>query len=50
MWDTQLPFGLVSAPAIFSAVTEALKWVLQQREGHHGLYYLDDVAGGCGLP
>jgi hypothetical protein len=29
--DCQLPFGLASAPAIFSALAEALHWVLHHR-------------------
>ena len=29
--DCQIPFGLASAPAIFSAVAEALEWVLVHR-------------------
>ena len=32
--DKQLPFGLASAPAIFSTVAEALEWVLQPGEYH----------------
>ena len=40
--DCQLPFGLASAPAIFSAVAEALEWVLRQRGVRCMLHYLDD--------
>ena len=40
--DRALPFGLRSAPKIFSAVADAIQWILQ----HHGisnlLHYLDD--------
>ena len=40
--DTALPFGLRSAPKFFSAVADAIQWILQ----HHGvsnlLHYLDD--------
>ena len=34
--DCQLPFGLASAPAIFSAVAQALEWI------RHVIHYLDD--------
>ena len=40
--DRQLPFGLASATAIFSAVGEALEWVLRQREARAVVHYLDD--------
>ena len=40
--DCQLPFGLASAPAIFSAIAEALKWVLRERGVRCMLHYLDD--------
>ena len=40
--DRQLPFGLASATAIFSAVGEALEWVLRQREAQAIVHYLDD--------
>ena len=40
--DCQLPFGLASAPAIFSAVGEALEWVLRQRGVRAVVHYLDD--------
>ena len=40
--DCQLPFRLASAPAIFSAVAEALKWVLMQHGVRCMLHYLDD--------
>ena len=40
--DRALPFGLRSAPKFFSAVADAIQWILQ----HHGvsnlLHYLDD--------
>ncbi len=35
--DTALPFGLRSAPKIFSAVADAVEWV------NHVLQYLDDI-------
>ena len=40
--DTALPFGLRSAPIIFSAVADALLWVMYQRGISSGLHYLDD--------
>ena len=40
--DKALPFGLRLAPKIFSAIADAIQWILQ----HHGipnlLHYLDD--------
>ena len=41
--DCQLPFGLASAPAIFSAVAEALEWILRRRGARRVLHYLDDI-------
>ena len=40
--DTQLPFGLASAPAIFSAIVEAREWILRNHGMRHVLHYLDD--------
>ena len=40
--DTALPFGLRSAPKIFSAVSDALAWILQSRGTIWQLHYLDD--------
>ena len=40
--DTALPFGLRSAPKIFSAVADALAWILQKKGVAHQLHYLDD--------
>ena len=40
--DCQLPFGLASAPAIFSALGGALEWVLRQLEVQAVMHYLDD--------
>ena len=40
--DCQLPFGLASAPAIFSAITEALEWILRSRGVRNLIHYLDD--------
>lgn len=40
--DTALPFGLRSAPKLFSAVADALLWVMFSRGVTTGLHYLDD--------
>ena len=40
--DPMLPFGLRSAPKIFSAVADALEWMLRQAGVCHSRHYLDD--------
>ena len=40
--DTSLPFGLRSAPVIFSAVADALAWAMHLEGVTHQLHYLDD--------
>ena len=40
--DTTLPFGLRSAPKIFSALADALLWAMYQNGVQHALHYLDD--------
>ena len=40
--DMALPFGLRSAPKIFSAVADALQWILVQKGINNLLHYLDD--------
>ena len=40
--DKALPFGLRSAPKLFSALTDAMMWFLQDRGVHTALHYLDD--------
>ena len=40
--DTTLPFGLRSAPMIFSAVADALAWMMQQRGVSWLAHYVDD--------
>ena len=40
--DTALPFGLRSAPKIFSAVADGLAWILGSRGISGQLHYLDD--------
>ena len=47
--DTALPFGLRSAPKIFSALADALEWVLASRGVQWQLHYLDDFLF-CGPP
>ena len=40
--DRALPFGLRSVPKIFSAVTDAMMWILHERGVQHAMHYLDD--------
>ena len=40
--DTALPFGLRSAPIIFTAVADALQFILQEKGVQHIMHYLDD--------
>ena len=40
--DMALPFGLRSAPKIFSALADALAWVTRQHGVLHQIHYLDD--------
>ena len=40
--DTVLPFGLRLAPKIFSAIADALEWVLRKQGVTYVLHYLDD--------
>ena len=40
--DKTLPFGLRSAPKIFSALADALEWILLERGLTNILHYLDD--------
>ena len=40
--DTALPFGLRSAPKIFTSVADALEWMLRERGVRHMFHYLDD--------
>ena len=40
--DITLPFGLRSAPIIFTALTDALQWILERRGVSHVAHYLDD--------
>ena len=40
--DGALPFGLRSAPKIFSALADGLMWILHSRGVASALHYLDD--------
>ena len=40
--DTRLPFGLRSAPIIFTALADALEWIVKQQGARILLCYLDD--------
>jgi len=46
--DTTLPFGLRSAPKIFTAVADAVEWILKRRGVRFIIHYLDDflMVGG----
>ena len=41
-FDSRLPFGLRSAPKIFSAIADALQWVFEQNGVTWVGHYLDD--------
>ena len=40
--DTRLSFGLKSAPIIFTALADALEWIIKQQGVQILLHYLDD--------
>lgn len=40
--DTALPFGLRSAPKIFTAIADAVQWVARQEGVRFVIHYLDD--------
>jgi len=40
--DEALPFGLHSAPVIFSAVADALTWIMSRRGLTWAIHYVDD--------
>ena len=40
--DTVLPFGLRSVPKIFTAIADALEWILKHQGVSFILHYLDD--------
>lgn len=45
-WNAQLPFGLRSAPIIFSAVANALEWIAYDRGISCCIHYSDDFLNG----
>lgn len=49
LMDTVLPFGLRSAPMIFSAVADSLEWIFQHEGVTCSMHYLDDFLT-MGLP
>lgn len=48
--DGMLPFGLRSAPKIFTGVADSLEWVLRQRGVQHVDHHLDVMSWGCRRP
>ena len=50
--DTMLPFGLWSAPKVFTAVADGLEWIIRQKGVWHIDHYLDDYVtfGQAGSP
>jgi len=46
--DTTMPFGVRSAPKIFTALADAVEWVLKERGVKFVIHYLDDflLVGG----
>jgi len=40
--DTALPFGLRSAPKIFTAIADAVEWIARQKGVQFIIHYLDD--------
>ena len=40
--DTVLPFGLKSAPLVFTVVADAVQWILETQGVKHIMHYLDD--------
>ncbi len=41
--DATLPFGLRSAPLIFTAVADALQWIMERMGVEWVAHYIDDV-------
>ena len=40
--DCALPFGLRSAPLIFTAIADAMQWIMERRGIAHLFHYIDD--------
>ena len=40
--DYALPFGLRSTPLIFTAVADAMQWIMERRGVAHLFHYIDD--------
>ena len=40
--DTALPFGLRSAPKIFTALADAAEWIVRRAGVNFAINYLDD--------
>ena len=40
--DTRLPFGLRSAPKLFTALANAVQWLIKEKEVDFCIHYLDD--------
>ena len=40
--DKTLPFGLRSAPKIFSTIADVIQWILHQKGIRNIIHYLDD--------
>ena len=51
-WEGGLPFGLCSAPKIFTAVAHSVEWMLKQEGVKFAIHCLDDflVIGRPNLP
>ena len=41
-FDKVLPFGLRSAPIIFTAIADGIEWIIRQRGVHNIFHYVDD--------
>ena len=41
--DTALPFGLRSAPLIFTAMADALQWIMEEKGVSYVVHYIDNL-------